>query len=360
MLLSISSFSQTTSNEKWKKAILFGLVLGFFSIVLLENVLRFKGMDTSVKDSAGLWATQRAEATKLKKEDYIIVGASRTQLGLDSDLWSSLTGQRVVQLSIDAAPAHQILEDLAADEEIVAKIIVSANLADFKQDNRPVTSEWINTYHTGYKGLVWPKFEQKVKAKLESISVLYANLLPQSELFKLLFGYRQGGKIYLKTLENRDRRADYRLVAMPDFYLARVFRNLGVNVLDARYQKQHGLEIKTMEDLNQEVIRVATKKAEKMKFSLKSYDRFFDVISRLKENNDVMLLKMPTSGLVRVMEDLYYPKESWLKFIERADTKAIDYRDYPELQFDLVDGSHLDQSQKKAFTENLYRIFDGG
>lgn len=360
MLLSISSFSSSCDKPNWVWSIVLAAVLGCTLVLSLEFYLRSLGMEPNVKDSARLWSSKRAEATTLSKDDFIVIGGSRTQLGFDTNLWSELTGRKVVQLSIDGAPVIKSLKDLAEDKKVVATIIVSANLANLKEENAHKTDKWIRLYKKEYRSLIWPRIEQKLIASIESYSVLYSTLYPPYKMLDLLIHKRNIGKAYLKTLPNRDREADYSLVRQPDFYVARVMRNLGVNVLDTQYQEKNKISIQNFENMSDEVKRVVNQKASERQFSLSDYNDFFKAMDKGRKKSEIILLKMPTSGLVKYMEDAFYPKELWETVMNKNAYTSVDYRDYSNLQYELADGSHLDLDQRSKFTREYYNIFSRG
>ena len=70
----------------------------------------------------------------------------------------------------------------------------------------------------------------------------------------------------------------------------------------------------------------------------------------------MVFIQFPLSGALEAINDIRYPKDRWDSTMAALGQQSIDYRDYPALQYELVDGSHLDVRQKTEFTRNLYQI----
>lgn len=347
---SISSFDPGTVTRKHASLILLGLLAGLLLILALENVLRLKGAEPNVKDTAELWASERARASALGKDALILVGSSRIQLDLDLALLEEMTGLKPVQLAIDGSPYLEVLEHLADDPEVTGTILISTTLLKLVPGkyNRRV-NDWISTYDTEYRGLWSPRFEQRLTAGLQSVSTLYANSLPIEELIKRLVKQGDMPKIFLKTYPSRERDADYSLVRMPDYYLMRVQRNLGHTVPPSAYV--------SIEAYREAILGITRDNYRKFSIDPSKYRRIRMAVESLQGRGaKVVISRFPQSGLIEEMTEIRYPKQLWQSVVNDFDAYIIDYRDFPELHFELPDGSHLDKTQKPAFTREFSRI----
>jgi len=349
---STSSFDPGMSSDKHIKAVLLGLLTGILLILAVENLIRSKGGEPDVRDTAGLWASQRARASIIGGDALILVGSSRIQLDLDLDILARATGLKPVQLAIDGSPYLEVLENLANDESVTGTVLVSTTMRKlFPGINATRVNKWIAVYQDKYRNLWSPEKEQLIKAKLQSVSALYANIIPLEELIPLLFNNKKKlGEIYLKTLPSRERDADFSLVKMPDFYLRRVQRNLG-----------HPLPAEASispDNFRDAVIRLTKENYSEFNTDPKKLRRIKAAIEKLKKRDvDVILARFPLSGLVETISDIRYPKGLWDKLVSDLGVRVIDYRDYPKLVYQLPDGSHLDKTQKPQFTRDFSRIF---
>ncbi len=345
------SFDPDLTSEKHIKAILLGLLTGILLILAAENLIRFKGGEPDVRDTPELWASQRARASSIGDDALILVGSSRIQLDLDLDILAKAPGLKPVQLAIEGRPYLEVLENLAKDKSVTGTVLISTTLRKlFPGINAIRVNRWIAVYQDEYRNLWSPEKEQLIKAKLQSVSALYANMIPLEELIPLLFNNKKKlREIYLKTLPSRERNADFSLVKMPDFYLRRVQRNLG-HPLPADAFISHD----TFRDT---VIRLTKENYSEFNTDPKKLRRIKAAIEKLKKRGvEVILARFPSSGLVETISDIRYPKQLWDKLVSDLGVRVIDYRDYPKLGYQLPDGSHLDKTQKPQFTRDFARI----
>lgn len=348
---STSSFDPEMASDKQTKAILLGLLFGMLLILAVENLIRIKGGEANVRDTAELWASQRARASSIGDDALILVGSSRIQLGLDLGVLAKTTGMIPVQLAIDGSPNLEVLENLANDKSITGTILVSTSLRLlFPIKNSMRVNKWIGVYEDKYRNLWFPEKEQLIKAKLQSVSALYANIVPLEVLIPLLFDSNKNlRKFYLKTSPNRERDADYSLVEMPDFYMRRVVRKLGYPLPAEAYN--------SYDSFQDSVISIAKGNYSEFNTDPKRSRRIKSAIEKFKNRGvEVIITRLPLSGLVESISDIRYPRALWDKVVSDLEVRVIDYRDYPELAYQLPDGSHLDITQKAEFTDRFASI----
>ena len=346
----ISSSDRSMSRDRHTKVIFLGLMSGLFLIGATENYIRFKGGEPDVRDTAELWASQRARVSSIGDDALILVGSSRIQLDLDLDTLATSTGKRPVQLAIDGSPFIDVLENLANDRNLAGTVLVSTTLPKLAGGgNAQREKKWINIYEKEYKNLWFPQKEQILKAKLQSVSALYANILPLDKLVPRLLASEKLQNIYLKTQPSRERNADYSLVKMPDFYLQRVERNLGYPLPAEAYE--------SYESYQRTVIRIANENYKEFNADPLRFNRVKSAIKKLQQRDVIVVIaRFPMSGLVEGISDIRFPKDIWDKVISDLDVISIDCRDYAQLAYQLPDGSHLDITQKPDFTHKFSEI----
>lgn len=350
MPLYTSSSNRLTPHERLTKHLLIGLLFGILLVGITENIIRIKGGRPDVRDTAELWSAQRQKAAKLGNKAIILLGASRIQLGTSLNVLKYATGKEPVQLAIDGSPFLEVLEDLANDPDVTGSILISATprlLKPIQDNQRP--KKWLNYYQDKFRGLWQPSVEQMLMARLQSVSALYANIIPLDRLLVMLFSGQDFPVNYLTTYPSRERDADYTLVKMPDFYINRVLRNLGKKLSQTNYN--------SWEEFSKAVKKLAEATRPNFNTSPNEFQRIHDALIKLKERGvKVSIINFPSSGLVKDIVDIRYPKQIWNKVTARLPATIVDYRDYPELQFELADGSHLDKTQKTEFTQRLVGI----
>lgn len=347
----ISNSERRPVDSARSRVLLLGMILGLFGILCMETLFRTHDLKPDVKDGPGLWSVKRAQASSTNEEAIILLGASRIQLGIDVSKLELLTGRPVIQLAINGSLLLDVLEDLAADPKVRGDILVSASLYKLSH-SKPgdICQRWLSHYHREFRGLVFPMVEQVLKTKLQSVSAIYSNLVPLDVLITRLWKGEDLPKINVRTRTNRDRDADYSEVEQPQFFIRRVLSTLGRELPESAF--------KTTETFARAVLDTSRKHIRPVSIEEEHYQRAEHAISELqKRGSRVAVVRFPTSGLVRVIEDAREPKEAWQKVMQQLQPSAsLDFRDHKELQFRQADGSHLDQHQKVEFTERLFTL----
>jgi hypothetical protein len=71
----------------------------------------------------------------------------------------------------------------------------------------------------------------------------------------------------------------------------------------------------------------------------------------------VIFVRYPVSGLIWKQLEKNYPRAAyWDEFAQHTRFATVHFKDYPELQFQCPDYSHLDMSQSPVFTQALAKI----
>lgn len=348
--LSTSSSDIRTPQHASRFSLLAGCAIAIAILFLIEVGLRHHGMKPVNTDTKELWAAQRARASALGRDALILVGASRIQLGMDLEVLKSNLQLKPVQLAIDGTSFLPILEDLVADPSITGTLIVSLNTGVIgKSKERFKSTEWLEFYNREYRGLFSPAIEKRLKAKVKSLSNIYSSGIPLPRLFRSALGREPVPRDYLITDAQRERDADYTLVQQPAFYLARVLRHLGKHV----YIGGRTTLAQAIQEIRKAIPSGLRKKRQPANFVYIN-----ELTQRLRQRGGrVVFVRFPTSGLVWEIDQARLPKEyDWDQFARYSLAPTIHFMDYPELQYQLADGSHLDQSQKQAFTRSLARI----
>ena len=357
MRLSTSSSNDRLPKGRWITA--WVLIIVFFTvfILLFEIKIQSLGWTPSLSDSQELWSYHRKRASDLGSKAFILVGASRIQLGLDLDEIRKFTNLEPVQLAIDGTTPIPVLESLADDPRINGTIILSIteNLIqpDYFQDK---SYEWVRHYNANYgkSGFVEPYkvMNRKIQTYIGSNMVTrLEGAKPYTVISKLAFSHTKGNN-YLVTNHDRSRSADYTMVRMPDFYAARVIRHYGMDLTENSRDYHEFLDIYTkaineiMPDSNQ--------------YFITGLDRLLKSIREIENRGGkVIIVRFPMDKLIWEIDRRKYPREKFWDELAGRHDKTIHFEDHPMLsKYNLPDGSHLDYRDKKSFTRELMKIID--
>lgn len=346
---STSSFKRFVPPQSLIQLLLAGLVAGLLLIVLLENLMRLNGVQANVRETATLWSTQR-ELASGDDNSLILIGSSRMQLGVDLEQLQAVSGQNVVQLAIDGSPYFQVLQHLADDPTVTGEIWISTgldNLLPIPGVHR--AGQWLDEYETSYRGSGFIQIENRLVSGLQSLSALYANVTPVSEILRSMLAGEELPVSYVSNQANRERNADYNLAVYPDVYVTRVMRTLDQPLPTESFAD--------VDAFDAAVVQAARSNSADFSAELNDLSFIRAQLSKLQQRGvTVVFIQFPLSGAVAAINDIRYPKPLWDRIMSELGATSVDYRDYPPLQYELVDGSHLDVRQKTEFTRELYRI----
>ena len=186
---------------------------------------------------------------------------------------------------------------------------------------------------------------------LQSACALYANVVPLTAAFSAIIRGNALPTSYIVTQTNRERNADYNLTTYPDIYIARVMRTLNLPLPPREFDDldqfetailnvaRENLEVADVDDFDLSVVQTS--------------------LAKLRQRGvEVIFVQFPMSGAVEAINNMRYPKALWDKVMSELDARTIDYRDFPQLDYELVDGSHLAIRQITDFTRSLFQILD--
>ncbi|MBU0484984.1 MAG: hypothetical protein KKB30_10780 [Proteobacteria bacterium] len=336
-----------------------GIIIAVTMLLAVEIRLRGLGIEPNVRDSPELWAAQRELAAQLGNQAIIVVGDSRGQLDIDLPTLKEATGLTPVQLAIDGSWSLPVLADLAADPRITGTIIVDTSAGKLiPQSSRDRSHEWTEFYQKKYRGLLSPAIETRLKGFLQEKSALYSSMIPLDRLPGILFSNNKYSSTYLKTRSDRQRDGDYRLVKMPDFYVARVIRHFGgQQLLKNKYFRSFAEFDSSMRE--QIAGQPARDPGADQKLKSEYEGKLSYVHSLVKQiqarNGRIFFVRFPSDKLVWLIDDYRQPRwVFWDTFAQTTSATAVHFQDFPDLRkYSLPDGSHLDQRDKKSFTTAL-------
>lgn len=318
----------------------------------MEVRLNRLGYQPTVQDSPERWAVERARASRLADRALILVGASRFQLGLDLDVLRRETGMEPVQLAIDGSAASApILAGLAADPTIRGTILV-----DYYDDSIGVPGKIATQYQDYYDAQKNATMTLQPNAWVEKrlAQMLHENILsytdgasPFNSLMTRIISTTSARRV-LTTLPDRSRLADYSAVNdLQRYYHDRVARTLGMQ-LDTSHPDTGAM-------LAEKIATLSVSDTDKFQKGTQAIKSMVDSIQ--SRGGRVLFVAMPSSGLIRAIEERRFPRSLyWDKFLEIVDVPGIRTNDTPAMKdFSCPDGSHLDHRDRSEFTRKLIR-----
>lgn len=352
MLSSTSSSNQRLPALPWLQLWMPALLLVVAMAALLEFRLALRGIAPTQLDSEARWLEERSRASSDGAQSLVLIGASRIQLGIDVPLLQRLSGKPTHQLAIDGSSYWPVLHGLANDDTFNGTVIVdyyhhtplgngdgglAASYEQHYQQKKAQLRQW---HFDRLENLL----EWRWRGQLRS----YADgARPLDSLFYRIFNPPKMPQ-YLRTNFDRSRDADYRKLPMPDFYIARVRRNLGEHAptnLDQyrTYPEVFAALRQAIDALPQADTRDLAEKHQQLRAAVEKIQA---------RGGKVIFLIMPSSGLVREIEQRQYPDEQYLLPLQQSlPVKIINSAGHPALaDFVCPDGSHLDYRDKARFT----------
>ncbi len=330
------------------------ILLLFTAAGALEWALSELGYHPNSKDSSAKWIKERERASKLGDRALILVGASRILLGLDLDVLRSETGLEPVQLALDGSAGGPVLAGLANDPSIRGTVLVDYydHAIGAKGGAAENMQHRYEESHGAYGYFLHPaaKIESQLTEWIKERLRAYAD--GANPMLSLRWRVIPGNKArqYLITLPDRSRLADYSKVIMPEFYLQRVARTLDEK-LDPQLSTNKA-------ELSQ---RISTISPMDNSAFLKEAQIVGHMVSTIQaRGGHVIFVAMPSSGMVREIEERRYPRAFfWNRFINESGGIGVHSSYEPTLQ-NLIcpDGSHLDMRDRARFTRKLLCVIN--
>jgi hypothetical protein len=322
----ISSFDLMNRPIGWLRIWIVGAVVALVLLGGYEVFWRSLGFKPSVNDDADLWSLARSRVRPDDRSQIVLIGASRLQLGVDPQLLGESLGVRApIELAVDGSSCVPVLDHLSRDEHFRGTVVCEVSPWTFFAGIDAAAGkqgEFVRRYgeRSAYSGI-----EEMLRARVQEHLVLR---LPEVS-WKRGLSYVLHGKrprpSSIVTLPDRSRRADYSQVDLADLrrYREERTRIAGFGSDPDRWKQD---------------LRMLTERVDRIR----------------ARGGRVIFLVMPTSGSVREVEEARMPRKMyWDQLIRATGAPGIHAGDYPALQFECPEGSHLDYREARQFTAAL-------
>ena len=326
---STSSFEVRIPDHPWARIWFFTAALATTTVGALEIGLRAHGLVPSVTDDAQLWCHTRGTLRADAPDEVVLIGASRCQLGIDTDVFASEWGGRQpVQLAIDGSSCIPVLDELSRDERfrglLVCDVLPEAFFAGIDL-NQGKQAEYVQLYE---EQAACAGIEQALRTAIQSRLVIRLPEVSLGRLFDDLRHLKLPQPSYLVTSPDRCCRADYRLADVAAHSRRR--EAAAEQMRTAATPRQWAEDLSTLREM---VARIQ------------------------RRGGEVCFVRFPTSGKVRSLEDERFPRTVyWDTLGPLTGAITINFADYPDLQLNCAEGSHLDTREAKQFTAALAAI----
>lgn len=327
------------------KAGILALLLIVTSVVSWEFYLRDKALPDSYDDGEELWSDKRAMVYEPADKATVIIGSSRNKYDFDIETWYSITGDHLIQLSLEGNSPLHVLDDLANDNAFKGKLIIDVTEGLFfstKPENNEEPKKRITYYHQRSPA---QRFSFEVNHFLESQFVFLDK--NNFSLNALLSGIK---------LANRPG-----VFVFPDFPLE--FERVTFGRQDIMMDKfLVDTNLQNMVKGNWDFFRKMNKEPPASGAKLDS------ILTTVKTNCDkiknrggeIIFVRTPSSGPYLAGEKKGFPRlQYWDKLLSITNCPGIHFEDYPAIDhFQCPEFSHLNHSDAIIFTKNIIIILE--
>lgn len=329
--------------NRFIKAGLLCLFLIITFTIAWELYWRSQGFPVSYNDDEALWSQERAKVYQPIDDATVFIGSSRIKFALDIPTWESMTGEKVVQLSMVGTNPRPLLHDLADDEKFKGKLIVDITEFSFFSPN--------------------PAREKSARDGI----AFYKDYTP-AQMFSSFLNYGLESKIVILEKERFGLNALLKDLEIPN--------REGVRERPV-FPKEFGLTHKNRQDYmmnkflnDSSLIKRQTAAWTKMGALNRapgvSGDTLVKIFNDVKNSVDkirkrggqVIFVRTPSSGGYIETENIVYPRDKyWQPLLNYTNSDGIHFKDYAvTANMICPEWSHLSSKDAIVYTKELVRV----
>jgi hypothetical protein len=282
-----------------------------------------KGFKPMLADDARLWSAARQS---VRRESIVLVGSSRMHADVHPAFFDEVVGERPVQLAVNGGFSYLVLEQLARDSKFRGTVICELTEVEIATGR---TTELEKGYINSYQPATLAQQSESFLKHLAQKHLTFAS--PQLSLPALinyaLHGQRPQPSTHYHIAEDRALLVDFTSLDIEKL------RSL---TTAASYQ---GPDLSPAEFVAQS-------------------RRFEELANEIERRGGrVFFVRLPVTGVLWDRLEKAYPKKSyWDEFARHSHSQTIHFKDYPELQVECPDYSHLDMKDSPGFTRALAKV----
>ncbi|TNJ43203.1 hypothetical protein KFZ70_10950 [Tamlana fucoidanivorans] len=331
---------------KLKQSLIIAITITLIATIGWEMYWRSKGFHPTLNDEKALWAMTRAKVENATKDDVIILGSSRAYFDIQVDQWKESTGKEPLQLASTGSSPLPTFHDIVNNTDFDGTVIVGVTPGLFFSTTFP-------------KAFPWERPQAKVDHYFDGTYAQRSNFLlsvPLQQSLVLMSADEEewNDDLDLKSLLRNVRWGKRTSPpAQPPFY------NFG----DVSIPRNMSMMPRTVTDtaFANSIIKVwhffgkgspPPEKDATTEFFMKDVKKFKE------RNGNLILVRPPSSGGVRMGEKMGLPRERfWDSLVKVAHVKSYHFEDFDQLKnLTCPEESHLSLEDANFYTKELVKI----
>ncbi len=320
------------THSRWLLTWTLAIAITLGGWLAFEVYSRAQGYAPTVMDSMDLWSLNRAQAAKASPElPVALLGASRIQYGLSPSVFrDEARGTMPLMLAINGRYPLAALRDLAEDENFNGIAIVGIDARGMDKRVWEMQAGYVQQYRHDWSPA--REVHRRLLTHVQQEAIAARPDFAWVTLVKRWFNragppYRE----YVTFERDRSGGTDYRKSDLPAIRTARV-------VELKRYYRDNPppTPAEWLNDMREVV-------------------RWVEQINR--RGGKVVIYREPVSGGHLEQDEANFPRVLyWDKLVTIIPALMVDFRDYPELNIDTPDTSHIDIKDIERHTRALVRV----
>ncbi|HET9836362.1 MAG TPA: hypothetical protein VFP88_08480, partial [Rhodanobacteraceae bacterium] len=329
-------------DRRWGAIMLAALAMFLLMMGAWEWHWRSFGVEPSIANSNGLWATQRRRIDNGEGEGAtVVIGSSRMLFDLQLPVWQKLSGTRPIQLALEGTSPMFALEDLADDPDFrngrllvgVAPDIFFSGFAyradvlkySRKQSPSQRIGQWLSMkFVEPYLAFDDPDYALPTVLERQDWWPVRPGMHPRKDVRKLMVVVDEDRASHIWDKLEKD--PQYRALAQSIWA-----QHFALLPGDTPAALQKGAD--------EQIAHAAAA-----------------VVKLRKRNVEVIFVRTPSAGKYLAFEDKVFPRaKTWDALLAKTGAPGVHFQDHPELQgFWLPEWSHLAARDAVRFTQALY------
>jgi len=289
-----------------------------------EWLLRQHGYDITVQDDADLWSMQY-DKLKSAPNAVALLGASRTEFGIDPAQLSRELGRPVAMLPVNGTVPLATLRALSQDEHFTGLVVVGIDARGLQRKHREMQQDYIDHY----------------KKRWTLARRIHRALL--TELQKRLVLVRSA----FSAVNIAERFLNHHGMPLRDHTVVRADR---VGFIDYHHPDLAWTHAKRVFDLKEYYRDNTPVPADEWLADLAVVSGWIERIQR--RGGRVVFFREPESDESLALDEANFPRDRyWDAYARISPAVMVDFRDVPEfLTFTLPDTSHIDGTDVPRYT----------